>query len=119
MKTDLIFEIHADYLLSIKESNVRNSCGKSTEAESIDKSKHNAKVKLAIAFVRGKVEIKRFLVEDASGVKLLTGVIKCSRGKERKLLCIVSVAPVEDRKDNVEEDEESSKEVGYSEEGNG
>ena len=98
---------------------MRNSCSKSTKAESIDESKHNAKVKLAVAFVRGKVDIKRFLVEDAGGVKLLTGVIKCSRGKERKLLCIVSVAPVEDRKDNVEEDEESSKEVGYSEEGNG
>lgn len=115
MKTDLIFEIHAEYLLSIKEGNVRNSCGKSTEAESIDKSKHNANDVIKC----GKVDIKGFLVEDASGVKLLTGVIKCSRGKERKLLCIISIAPVEDRKDNVQEDEESSKEVGYSEEGNG
>lgn len=95
---------------------MRNGCGKSTEAESIDESKHNAKVKLAIAFVSGKIDVKCFLVEDTSGVETLTGVIKLARGKERKLLCLIGVAPVEDRKNNIEVDEESAKEIGYSKE---
>lgn len=104
------------FLLSVKEGDVRNGCGKGTEAESIDQSKQNAKVKLAIAFVSRKIDIKCFLVEDTSGVVKLTSVIKCVRGIERKLLCLVSVAPVEDRKDDVEEDDKSAKAVGYSKE---
>lgn len=95
---------------------MRNGCGKSTKTESIDESKHNTKVKLAIAFVRRKIDIKCFLVEDPSGVEMLTGVIECLRGIERKLLCIVGVAPIEDRKDNIEVDDETAKEIGYSEE---
>ena len=75
---------------------MRNSSSKSSKAESIEESKHNAKVKFAVAFVRGKIDIKRFLVEDMSGVEMLTGVIKWNRGKQRKLLRIISVAPVED-----------------------
>ena len=95
---------------------MRNGCCKSTKAESIDESKHNTKVKLAIAFVGGKIDIERFLVEDTSGVEMLTGVIKCLGGIDRKLLCIIGVAPVEDRKDNIEVDDETAKEIGYSEE---
>lgn len=103
-------------LLSVKEGDVRNGCGKGAEAESINQSKQNAKVKLAIAFVSGKINIKCFMVEDTSGVVTLTSVIKCVRGIKRKLLCLVSVAPVEDRKDDVEEDDKSAKGIGYSEE---
>lgn len=104
------------YLLSIEESDMRNGCGKSTKTESIDESKHNAKVKLAIAFVSGKIDIKRFLVKDPSDVEMLTGVIKCLRGIERELLRLIGVAPVEDRKDNIEVDDETAKEICYSEE---
>ena len=95
---------------------MRNGCCKSTKTESIDESKHNTKVKLAIAFVSGKIDIECLLVKDPSGVEMLTGEIKCLRGIERKLLCIIGIAPVEDRKDNIEVDDETAKEIGYSEE---
>ncbi|EOA17733.1 hypothetical protein CARUB_v10006115mg [Capsella rubella] len=95
---------------------MRNGCCKGTEAESIEQSKQNAKVKLAIAFVSREIDVECFLVEDMSGVVTVTCVIKCSRGIERKLLCLVSVAPVEDRKDDVEEDDKSAEAIGYSKE---
>lgn len=94
---------------------MRNGSGERTEAESIEQGKHHTQVELAVVIVSIKIDIKVLLVENTGNVIGMTSHVKGLGGVEGELLRIISVAPVKDRQNNVQEDEESSKEVGYGE----
>lgn len=110
--------MYQDHLLSVIEGDMRDGGEKRTKAESIEQSKHHTQVKLAVVIVSIKIDIKVLLVEDTGNVIGVSSLIKGLGGIEGKLLRIVSIRPVKDRQNNVQEDEESGKEVGYGEKRN-